>query len=80
SNFIRLGQKLNTYVNDNPLLYNSALKIYQGSEPSGEIDYSRGTVLKNFLYIEPRAALAYQNKPSQSFKASYNRMVQYLHL
>ena len=80
SNFIRLGQKLNTYVNDNPLVYNSALKIYQGAEPAGEIDYSRGTVLKNFLYMEPRLALAYQNKPSQSFKASYNRMVQYLHL
>ena len=80
SNFIRLGQKLNTYVNDNPLLYNSALKIYQGSEPSGKIDYSRGTVLKNFLYLEPRLAFAYQNRPSQSFKMSYNRMVQYLHL
>ena len=80
SNFIRLGQKLNTYVNDDPLFYNSALKIYQGSEPNGKIDYSRGTVLKNFLYLEPRLAFAYQNKPSQSFKVSYNRMVQYLHL
>jgi len=80
SNFIRLGQKLNTYVNDDPLFYNSALKIYQGSEPNGEIDYSRGTVLKNFLYLEPRLAFAYQNNSSQSFKVSYNRMVQYLHL
>ena len=80
SNFIRLGQKLNTYVNDDPIFYNSALKIYQGSEPNGKIDYSRGTVLKNFLYLEPRLAFAYQNRPSQSFKVSYNRMVQYLHL
>lgn len=80
SNFIRLGQKLKTYINDNPLLYNSALELYQGAEPTGEIDYKRGTVLKNFLYFEPRIALAYQNKPSQSFKISYNRMVQYLHL
>lgn len=80
SNFIRLGQKLNTYANDYPLLYNSALKIYQGAEPIGEVDYKRGTVLKNFLYFEPRVAFAYQNNPSQSFKLSYNRMVQYLHL
>ena len=80
SNFIRLGQKLNTYVDDDPIFYNSALKIYQGSEPNGKIDYSRGTVLKNFLYLEPRLAFAYQNKPSQSFKVSYNRMAQYLHL
>ena len=80
SNFIRLGQKLNTYFNDNPLLYNSALKLYQGAEPIGEIQYNRGTVLKNFLYLEPRLAFSYQNNPSQSFKVSYNRMVQYLHL
>ena len=80
SNFIRLGQKLNTYANDTPLLYNSALKLYQGASPIGETNFKRGTVLKNFFNFEPRVALAYQNKPSQSFKLSYNRMVQYLHL
>ena len=80
SNFTRLGQKLNTYANDTPLLYNSALKLYQGASPIGETNFKRGTVLKNFFNFEPRVALAYQNKPSQSFKLSYNRMVQYLHL
>ena len=80
SNFVRFGQKINTYVNDNPLEYNSALKIYQAAEPLGEMNYERGTILKNFLYFEPRVAFAYQNKPTSSFKLSYNRMVQYLHL
>ena len=80
SNFIRLGQKLNTYANDTPLLYNSALKLYQGASPIGETNFKRGAVLKNFFNFEPRVALAYQNKPNQSFKLSYNRMVQYLHL
>ena len=80
SNFIRLGQKLNTYANDTPLLYNSALKLYGGASPIGETNFKRGTVLKNFFNFEPRIALAYQNKPNQSFKLSYNRMVQYLHL
>jgi hypothetical protein len=80
SNFVRFGQKLNTYVNDNPLEYNSAIKIYQAAEPLGEMNYERGTILKNFLYFEPRVAFAYQNKPTSSFKLSYNRMVQYLHL
>ena len=80
SNFIRLGQKLNTYANGTPLLYNSALKLYQGASHIGETNFKRGTVLKNFFNFEPRVALAYQNKPSQSFKLSYNRMVQYLHL
>jgi hypothetical protein len=77
---VRFGQKLNTYVNDNPLEYNSAIKIYQAAEPLGEMNYERGTILKNFLYFEPRVAFAYQNKPTSSFKLSYNRMVQYLHL
>ena len=71
-----MGQKLNTYFNDNPLLYNPALKLYQGADPIGEIQYNRGTVLKNFIYFEPRAALAYQNKPTKSIKFSYNRMIQ----
>jgi hypothetical protein len=80
SNFLRFGQKLKSYVNNTPLVYNSALKIYQGAVPINEIDYKRSTVLKDFTYFEPRLALAYQNKADQSFKLSYNRMVQYLHL
>jgi hypothetical protein len=80
SNFIRFGQKLNSYKNNNPLIYNPALKLYRGAEPIGQIDYARSNVLKDFTYFEPRMALAYQNKDDQSFKLSYNRMVQYLHL
>ena len=80
SNFIRFGQKLNSYKNNNPLIYNPALKLYRGAEPIGQLDYARANVLKDFTYFEPRMALAYQNKDDQSFKLSYNRMVQYLHL
>lgn len=80
SNFIRFGQKLNSYKNNNPLIYNPALKLYRGAEPIGQIDYARSNVLKDFTYFEPRMALAYQNKDDQSFKLSFNRMVQYIHL
>lgn len=80
SNFIRFGQKLNSYNDNNPLIYNPSLKLYQGAEPTGQVDYDRADVLKDFTYFEPRVALAYQNKFNQSFKLSYNRMVQYLHL
>ena len=80
SNFIRFGQKLNSYNDNNPLIYNPSLKLYQGAEPTGQVDYDRADVLKDFTYFEPRVALAYQNKFNQSFKLGYNRMVQYLHL
>ena len=80
SNFIRFGQKLNSYNDNNPLIYNPSLKLYQGAEPTGQVDYDQADVLKDFTYFEPRVALAYQNKFNQSFKLSYNRMVQYLHL
>ena len=80
SNFIRLGQQLNRYANNNPLNYNSALKLYQSADPIGVETYSKGTLLKNFTNFEPRLALSYLNNTNQSFKLSYNRMVQYLHL
>lgn len=80
SHFIRFGQKINQYANDNPLNYDPDLKIYQGAIPLGTTTYSRGSILKDFINFEPRIAIAYQNRAEQSFKASYNRMAQYLHL
>ena len=80
SHFIRFGQKINQYANDNPLNYDPDLKIYQGAIPLGTTTYSRGSILKDFTNFEPRIAIAYQNRAEQSFKASYNRMAQYLHL
>ena len=80
SHFIRFGQKINQYANDNPLNYDPYLKIYQGAIPLGTTTYSRGSILKDFTNFEPRIAIAYQNRAEQSFKASYNRMAQYLHL
>src|SRR6056300_1388227 len=80
SNFVRRGQKIYRYANDNPINYNSSLKLYQSADPIGEDDYKRSTILKNFTNFEPRLALAFQKNATQSFKLSYNRMVQYLHL
>jgi hypothetical protein len=65
SNFIRFGQKLNSYNDNNPLIYNPSLKLYQGAEPTGQVDYDQADVLKDFTYFEPRVALAYQNKFNQ---------------
>ncbi|MGB1455390.1 MAG: TonB-dependent receptor [Flavobacteriaceae bacterium] len=80
SHFIRFGQTLNNYTYNNPLTYDPDLKIYQGATPIGLTSYSRGEILKDFTNFEPRIALAFQSKADESFKASYNRMAQYLHL
>lgn len=80
SQFIRLGQKLNTYQNNNPLLYIDSSKAYEEAVPTGSITYSKGDVIKTFTNLEPRFSLAYQIRSNQSVKLSYNRMAQYLHL
>ena len=80
SNFLRLGQKMNTYVNDKPLLYIESSQIYEEAQPTGSVTYSKGEVIKSFTYPEPRFSMAYQLDSDQSFKLSYNRMAQYLHL
>lgn len=81
STFHRLGQdELNTYDNDNPVIFNQDLGIYEKAEPTGTESFSRNDVIESFANIEPRFALAYQLNDFSSIKASYNRMSQYLHL
>lgn len=79
--FYRLGQSsVNIYENDNPVLFNSALQIYEKATPIGSKYYEKNKTIANFNNLEPRAALAYQLDDNQSVKMSYNRMVQYLQL
>ena len=81
SNFFRLGQDgFNEYLDDNPIIYNESLDIYEEAEPINEKTYSRSEVIKTSSNLEPRLALAYNFNDTQSIKASYNRMAQYLHL
>ncbi|WP_338645640.1 TonB-dependent receptor [Flavobacterium sp. KS-LB2] len=81
SMFYRLGQStVNIYENDNPVLFNSDLQIYEKATPIGTKFYDRNKVMQSYDYLEPRFSLAYQINEEQSVKASYNRMVQYLQL
>ncbi|OAB27317.1 Outer membrane receptor proteins, mostly Fe transport [Flavobacterium fryxellicola] len=81
SMFYRLGQStVNIYENDNPVLFNSELQIYEKATPIGTKFYDRNKVIQSYNYLEPRFSLAYQINDDQSIKASYNRMVQYLQL
>ncbi len=81
SNFIRLGQdELNIYQDDNPLLFNEELQIYESAEPIQTESFKRSDQIENFTNLEPRVSLAYAFNDNTSIKASYNRMAQYLHL
>ncbi|APY07480.1 collagen-binding protein [Winogradskyella sp. J14-2] len=81
STFHRLGQdELNIYQNDNPVIFNADLGIYEEAEPIDTASFNRSDVIESFANIEPRFSLAYQLNDYSSIKASYNRMSQYLHL
>ncbi|RIA10044.1 TonB-dependent receptor-like protein [Flavobacteriaceae bacterium MAR_2010_72] len=81
SSFLRLGQnELNIYENDNPVVFNEDLQIYEKAEPLGTNSFKRNDVIKSFFNFEPRFSIAYQLNNYSSIKASYNRMSQYLHL
>lgn len=81
SSFHRLGQnELNSYENDQAVIFNEALQIYEKADPIGVTKYERSEVIESFMNLEPRLALAYQLNDNSSIKGSYNRMSQYLHL
>lgn len=81
SSFSRLGgQSLNVYQNNQPVVYNSTLGIYQRGEVVGEVAYDKGDVIETYGNVEPRASLAYQLNETSSIKAGYSRSAQYIHL
>ena len=81
SSFLRLGQnQLNTYQDDQAVVFNNDFQIYQKANPTGSESFNKRDVIKSFANLEPRASLAYQLNDNSSVKASYNRMTQYLHL
>lgn len=81
SSFLRLGQdELNVYENDEAVIFNEELQIYEKAEPIGTDSFKRSKTIKSFGNLEPRFSLAYQLSDVSSIKASYNRMSQYLHL
>ncbi|MGA1030181.1 MAG: TonB-dependent receptor [Flavobacteriaceae bacterium] len=80
SNIIRLGQPLFNYANNQAVLFNESLQIYESASPIGLTEFKKREVLKSFYNLEPRFSMAYELKREQSVKVSYNRMAQYLHL
>jgi len=79
--FYRLGeQTLNVYANDHAVKYNPLFQIYEKATPIGTKYYEDNEVIASFDNFEPRFAISYAFNNTQSVKASYNRMSQYLHL
>jgi hypothetical protein len=81
SSFLRLGQQtLNTYANNQPVIFNPNFLIYESADPTGTVSYGRNQTIAKFDNLEPRFAVSYALNDDKSIKASYNRMTQYLHL
>jgi len=81
STFNRLGQdELFLYEDDNPIIYNESLDIYQKAKPIDTVSFGRSETIKSFANLEPRFAISYLLNEDSSLKASYNRMAQYIHL
>nr|WP_156877208.1 TonB-dependent receptor [Salinimicrobium terrae] len=80
SSFLRMGQEeLNLYSGE-PVVYNERFGIYETGDPVDIKKLDNNKVERSFGNFEPRLALAYAFTEDQSFKLSYNRMTQYLHL
>lgn len=79
--FYRLGdQTLNTYANNQAVVFNEDFQIYESAEPTGTVSYKKNETIASFDNWEPRLGISYAFNEQQSIKASYNRMTQYLHL
>jgi len=81
SNFNRLGQEeLYVYQNNQTVIFNPLLQIYQEGTPIGIQNTSKHKSLAHFTNWEPRLAASYIVNETNSLKASYTRLTQYLHL
>lgn len=81
SMFYRLGSgNVNLYDNNQAVVFNQELQIYEKGTPIGTKLYGHNKVIESFANLEPRFAASYQLNENQSIKASYNRMTQYLQL
>ena len=81
SEFCRIGQQeVFTYANNQAVIFNNDLKIYEKAIPTGTKNYKRSEVIDDFKNLEPRVAISYAIDDNHSLKTSYNRMSQYLHL
>lgn len=81
SAFSRLGgQAMTDYANNQPVVYNAELGIYQRGTAIGETNFEKGKSIKTFGNFEPRVSLAFELNEFSSMKAGFSRVAQYIHL
>lgn len=81
SQFIRVGsEEIFQYANDQPVIFNPQQQVYEKGEIIGTTLFGSAEKISFFDQLEPRFSASYAFNDNQSVKASYNRMVQYLHL
>lgn len=81
STFYHLGKRnVNYYNNDEAVVFNSQRQIYQKGTPTEVKYYGSGKIIDVYSNFEPRFTLSYALNDHQSFKGSYARTSQYLHL
>ncbi|MBB4804138.1 hypothetical protein HNP37_004224 [Flavobacterium nitrogenifigens] len=79
--FYRLGSStINYYDNNQPVVYDTDLQIYEKGTPSSTKYFGKNKVIQSYDNFEPRFSVSYQLNENQALKASYNRMAQYLQL
>ena len=81
STFFRMGQEsINEFEDNLPVRFNDNLGIYEEGNITGTSSLSKSEILEDFVNLEPRFNIAYEFKPEQSLKASFQRTAQYIHL
>ena len=81
SSFYRVGAStINYYDNNQPVLYDEELKIYEKATPTSTKYFGSNEKIADYSNFEPRFTISYQIDKDQSIKAGYNRMVQYMQL
>ena len=81
SSFYRVGaSSINYYDNNQPVLYDEELKIYEKATPTSTKYFGSNEKIADYSNFEPRFTVSYEIDKDQSVKAGYNRMVQYMQL
>ncbi|WP_019039583.1 TonB-dependent receptor [Psychroflexus tropicus] len=81
SAFLRMeDESIDIYADSNPLLYDETRDIYVEAQPVETIKGNTSKIDESFINFEPRVGVSYILDDYTSIKASYNRMVQNLHL
>lgn len=81
SAFLRMeDESIDVYANANPLLYDETRDVYVEAGAIQTLEGNTSKINKSFINLEPRVGVSYILDQNTSLKASYNRMVQNLHL